>query len=213
MVSRSNLGETYYELDRLRVAADALTAAIAVCRELDDRVAEGNDLFFLSMTQREMGRIDEALSSIQAALAIADEMSSLPLMAHWLVELARVQRAGDDPALALVACQRAASVQRRLGDRSREAMALGGTGEAYQELGRFEEAAEFHRMAVAAHRELGDRWQLGIELDNLATALGRAGEPGEARGHWEEALRALADFDDPKAVRLRDRVAGNLLTP
>ena len=58
---------------------------------------------------------------------------------------------------------------------------------------------------------MGDRWQLGIELDNLATALGRAGEPGEARGHWEEALRALADFDDPKAVRLRDRVARNLL--
>jgi tetratricopeptide (TPR) repeat protein len=212
MVSRSNLGETYYELGRLRTAADALTAAIAVCRELGDRVAEGNDLFFLSMTQREMGRIDEALSSIQAALAIADEMSSLPLMAHWLVELARVQRHGDDPALALVACQRAASIQRRLGDRSREAMALGGAGEAYQQLGRFEEAVEFHRMAVAAHRELGDHWQLGIELDNLATALSRAGEPGEAHGHWEEALRVLAVFDDPRAVRLRDRVAMNSLT-
>jgi hypothetical protein len=78
----------------------------------------------------------------------------------------------------LTACQRSAAIQRRLGDRSREAMALDVTGEAYRELGMAEEAAKFHRLAAATHRELGDQWQLAVALVNLCDGVGGDRESG-----------------------------------
>lgn len=62
------------------------------------------------------------------------------------------------PGEALVSCQRSAVIQRRIGDRNREAAAHDGTGEAYRELGRLDEAAKFYRMAIVLYRELRDRW-------------------------------------------------------
>jgi hypothetical protein len=85
---------------------------------------------------------------------------------------------------------------------------------------RYEEAADFHRMAARVQRELGDGWQLALALDGLAraqvalaTELGEDGEDSEdeaACGHWEEALRALEPFRDPRAAGLRERIAAEL---
>ncbi|WP_240813128.1 hypothetical protein [Streptomyces sp. DASNCL29] len=109
----------------------------------------------------------------------------------------------------MVSYQRAAVLHRQLGDRSREARAWNAAGEAYGRLGRFDEAAAFHRRAAAAHRELDDHWQLALALDGLASALRGSGVNGseeEARRHWEEASRTLAVFDDARAVELRSRI-------
>lgn len=84
-----------------------------------------------------------------------------------------------------------------------------GAGEAYRRLGRHAEAADFHRQAAVAHRALGDGWHEAIALDGLATAvLGDA--PEAARRHWTEALRLLADYDDPRAVAVRGGVERRL---
>jgi tetratricopeptide (TPR) repeat protein len=206
----ANLGMTYHDLDRPGEAADTLHSAVTICQELGDRHYEGNALHFLAMAQRELGQMDEALASIQAALEIAHDQGNLVVEGFWLLELARVRRAMGEPDDALTSCQRAASIQRRLGDRSREALALDGTGEAYSELGVPEEAAKFHRLAAATHRELGDRWQLAIALANLAAAMRETGSPASARSYWSEAATILAEFDDPRAARLRIRIDDSL---
>ncbi|MCZ7437725.1 tetratricopeptide repeat protein [Micromonospora sp. WMMC241] len=202
----SNLGETRYELGDLDDAVSLLEQALAVQRDIDDRGQEGNSLFFLSMALRELGRTGEALTAIEAALAIAENGSPLWL-AHWLVEYSRVQRALGSPTSALEAAHRAATIQRRLGDLSREAMALDEAGEGYRELGQPEEAIAFHRRAAAVHRQLGDDWQLAVTLDHLATALAGIGQAEEAHRCWDEATRILTRFPDPRAERLRARVA------
>ncbi|GAA3746764.1 hypothetical protein [Salinactinospora qingdaonensis] len=102
--------------------------------------------------------------------------------------------------------QRAAAIQRRIGDHSREAMALDCTGETYRELGQSQEGVKFHLQAARQHRELSDRWQFAVALDNLATALTEAERPAEARRHWEEASTLLDDFPDTRATTLRERV-------
>jgi hypothetical protein len=63
---------------------------------------------------------------------------------------------------------------------------------------------------VLIHRELGDQWALAISLANLATALQDTGEPDDARSYWREAMAALADFDDPRAARMRARLSARL---
>ncbi|MGX7827403.1 tetratricopeptide repeat protein [Actinokineospora sp. 24-640] len=97
-------------------------------------------------------------------------------------------------------------IQRRLGDRSREAQALDEAGETYRELGQPDEAAKFHRRAVTTHRDLGDRWRLGLSLVHLSLALAEIGETTESQRHAAEAREVLGDFDDPHAAELRARL-------
>jgi len=155
---------------------------------------------------RGTGQLDRASSAIDAALAIADRDDNDTWRGHWLAELARIQLAQGDPAAALTASHRAAVIQRRLGDRSREAVAVDLAGQAYRQLDRFDEAVKFHRRAVAVHRDLGDRWQLAGALDQLATALDRVDELDPATRHRQEAVALLVDFDDPPAGSLRQRL-------
>jgi tetratricopeptide (TPR) repeat protein len=124
--------------------------------------------------------------------------------AHWLVELGTVQRAAGQSADALVSYQRAAAIQRQLGDRSREAFALDGAGQAYEDMGRVEDAADFYRTAAAAHRDLNDRWNLAQTLHHLGRAAGDTGS-------WQEARDLLADFGDPRAAALRRLLTETLL--
>ncbi|GGM65555.1 hypothetical protein GCM10011608_58460 [Micromonospora sonchi] len=205
----SNLAETRYELGDLTDAVTLLEQALTVQREIDDRGQEGNSLFFLSMALRESGHTDEARAAIEAALAIAEHGSPVWL-AHWLVEHARVLRVLGRPTEALEAVHRAATIQRQLGDRSREAMALDGAGEAYRDLGQPEQAIAFHLRAAAVHRDLGDDWQLALTLDHLATALIDAGRREEAHRWWGEAIERLAGFPDRRAVRLRHHIESDL---
>jgi tetratricopeptide (TPR) repeat protein len=147
-VSVNTLGLLGLRRRRLGDARSHFEQSMAIFRELGDRSCEGNALFLLSWAYRELGQVAEARASVDEALTIASEEENQVWQAHWLVELAKVQRAERQPAEALNSYQRAASIQRKLGDQSREAAALDGTGEAYQELGRFAEAANFHRQTA-----------------------------------------------------------------
>ncbi|WP_206269454.1 ATP-binding protein [Streptomyces antioxidans] len=208
----ANLAEVTYELARPEEASGLVLRALEMHRELGSQGGEGNALRILSAIQRDRGQPEEALRSAQGALDIALTHRNHMWEGYWLLELGRAQQANGAFEAALVSFQRAASLQRRLGDRVREARAWDGAGETYRRLGRPGEAADFHRRAAAAHRELDDLWHTALSLDGLAGALreadeaDEAGRAEEARRHWAEALRALASYDDPRAVELRERI-------
>ncbi|MFD3974299.1 ATP-binding protein [Streptomyces cyaneofuscatus] len=204
----SNLGMTRFDGLRLDAATEDLTAAVRLCQEAGDRAYEGNALFYLSMTQREQGDPDTALSTLRQALDISRTDRLTAWGAFWLLELARIQRALGEPGQALVSCQESALAQRQIGDRNREAAAYDCTGETYRDLGRFGEAAEFHRMAVTTYRAGGDRWALAHALVNLALALADAGDAEQAAAHAAEASAALSGFDDARATAQRRRIEG-----
>ncbi|MFE1935576.1 ATP-binding protein [Streptomyces sp. NPDC059474] len=221
----ANLAEVTYELARPEEASGFVRRALEMHRELGNQGGEGNALRILSAIQRDRGQPEEALGSAEGALEIARTHRNHMWEGYWMLELGRAQQANGAFDAALVSFQRAASLQRRLGDRAREARAWDGAGETYRRLGRPGEAADFHRRAVAAHRELDDLWHAALALVGLATALREADEAGggeepggaqeagggeEARRHWGEALRALASFDDPRAAALRERVLAAL---
>ncbi|GGN96529.1 hypothetical protein GCM10010112_87850 [Actinoplanes lobatus] len=203
---QSNLAETLCELHDPQAAAEILHEALTVFRDLGDRFGEGNALFLLSWVQRGLGDITRARAAIDTALTIAEDDENQVWQAHWLVELGEVQRAAEQPADALISYQRAASIQRQLSDRSREAFAIEGAGRAYQQLGRLSEATDFYRVAAETHRTLGDRWRQALCLHRLANVLEQQNSRDEARSCRGQALPLLADFDDPEASSLRQRI-------
>ncbi|MEU6414602.1 tetratricopeptide repeat protein [Microbispora sp. NPDC046933] len=207
----ANLAETNYEMGRLDEAADFAGRALDGFRQLGYPDGQGNALRLLSMARRDAGHLDQASAHIEEALSIARDRANLMWEGYWLLEHGRVQLAAGRVADSLVSFQRASSIQRRLGDRSREARALDATGEAYRALGRPAEALDFHRRAAAVHRELHDQWQLAIALANMMTAIAQAAAGDDTTSLRQEALAALAEFDDARARDLRDRItaAGN----
>ncbi|MDF5753639.1 tetratricopeptide repeat protein [Spongiactinospora sp. TRM90649] len=203
---RSNLAETLCEVQQLQAAIDVLLDVLSVFRDLADRASEGNALYHLSWAHREQGDVAAAHSSIDQAIRIAEDEDNPVWLAHWSVELGNVQRASGQPAEALVAYQRAASIQRRLCDRSREAFALDGAGQAYQQMGRFEEAVDFYRTAAGIHHDLDDRWNLAQTLSRLASTLVHTDSEEEAQTLRGQAVDLLSTFDDSRAVELRRRL-------
>lgn len=164
----------------------------------------GDALSILSALHLDRDEPEEGLRAAQEALDIALELRDHTLEGYWLLTLGAAQSALGQPGAALESYQRSAVLHRRLGDRSREALAWHGTGEVYARLARYEDAAAFYQQAAAVHRELGDAWNEAVALDGLATSL-ETDRPEEARQHWGDVLRLVAAFDDPPAVDLRSR--------
>ncbi|MGF6888775.1 tetratricopeptide (TPR) repeat protein [Nocardia sp. GAS34] len=205
-----NIAEAYVRLGRQHEAAALLRPALAIFREREQSSRVGNALWLLSMAMRELDRPDEALLAAQEAVDIARNHGNHMWEGCWTMELGAVQRALGRYGEALESYQRAAALHRRIGDRGREAQSWDGAGEVYRELDRPDEAVAFHRLAVAAQRELGDRWLLASALEQLGTDMRHVGDAGSARSCLEEAQSILAEFDDPKAVRMRRRIAAVL---
>ncbi|MEU7525160.1 tetratricopeptide repeat protein [Saccharothrix sp. NPDC042600] len=205
-LARSNLAEALTDGGEYESASDLLGQLLETFRRLKDRAGEGNALNTLSRALRQAGRIAEARTAIDAALEIAVVDDNQVWRAHWLTELGHVQLAEDRAPDSLEAFQQAAVIHRQLGDRSREALAIDGSGRAYQALERREEAVGFHRIAASVHRGLGDRWNLANALAHLVIALTDLGRLEEADQARLEAANALAQFDDPVAIELRDRL-------
>jgi tetratricopeptide (TPR) repeat protein len=203
---RSNLAETLCELDRGDDAWAIIEPALAELRELGDRSAEGNALLLLSWAQRTTGHIEAASRSIRAALSIADDENNQMWRAYWSVESARVEQARGNLDEALRLFHTSAALQRKLGDASREALALDGAGEVHQLSGRFREAADMHRRAADTYRRLDARWQLANAQAHLADALTVLGDLASARVVRQDALVMLAGFGDPRAVQLAEQL-------
>ncbi|MFJ5681959.1 ATP-binding protein [Streptomyces sp. NPDC093099] len=202
----SNLAGAHDRAGRLPEAFTAARRALTSHRALNNPRGEGNILRLLSHLELEQGEAEKALASARDAVDIALTLRDHRLEGYWLLALGDAQQANGRSADALASYQRSATLHRRLGNQSREALAWNSTAEVYRRLDRHEEAAHFHRRAVAVHRELGDTWDEAMALDGLAEAL-FADDPEAALGHWTEALALLADYDDPRALAVRDRIA------
>ncbi len=94
-------------------------------------------------------------------------------------------------------------------DRSHEGIAEQHRGQALQEAGRPDEAAEAFRAAAAIFKEVGDRREEGIALSLLGGVLPEA-QRDEAIAAFEAAIAVLQDAGEPKLERA---VTSSLLSP
>ena len=202
-----NLAETLTDSGTPEPAIALARTALATFHDLGDRFGVGNGLFTLAKALRTAGQLEDAETAITGALEIAEQADNDVWRAHWLAEHANIQLDSGHAAEALATSHRAAVLQRRLGDRSREAIALDTSGKALQALGNYEEATKFHRRAIQVHREFGDKWQWATALDHLAIALDHDGDTDQAHQHWRQALTLMAEFNDDTARAAHHRVA------
>jgi tetratricopeptide (TPR) repeat protein len=208
----SNVASSRLAAGRLQETAAAAQEALAAHRAQGNRASEGNILRVAAALHLDQGDCETALRTAQQAVDIALALRDHVLEGFVLITLGDAQRAAGRLPDALTSYHRSASLHRRLSDRSREALAWRGVGERYVLMGRHAEAVHFHRRANAVHRELGDTWQHALELECLGIAL-HPQDPEAADAHWTHALHHLADYDDPRAVGVRERIERHIDDP
>ena len=91
----------------------------------------------------------------------------------------------------------------------KEALRLNTAGSNARRDGDPKRASELHNEALAVIRELGDRTAEALTLNNLALALGSAGDTDAAIARFVEAHAVACGLDDPKYEGL---IAANLAT-
>jgi tetratricopeptide (TPR) repeat protein len=202
-LARSNLAEAFLEQGDARQALGILRPLPELFRGLREPAYEGNSLWLLSWTHRLLGETGPARSSIDAALLIADDAANRVWEALWLIEAARLHLAQGDTAEAMRCCRMAASLERQIGDPSREASALDCTGEVLQAMANVQDAAAFHLQAARMHQELADSWQEALALIHLAACEDALGRGELSRAHRATAISRLRAFPDARAARLR----------
>ena len=202
-VCRSNLAETHCELHHYADAKATLHELVAFYQQVGEHAGEGNALFLLSWALRGQGQHAEAREAITGALALATQDDNPVWRGHWLTEAARVELAAHRPAPALTEFDESADLQRRLGDRNREAYAEEGAGTALAALDRPDQATARLRYAAAIHGDLGDDYARARCLAALASLSNQAGRPEDAHAKRAEAAALLAGYDDPDADALR----------
>ncbi|WP_194909559.1 tetratricopeptide repeat protein [Catenulispora rubra] len=210
--SRNGLVHVLYDAGLLAEAR----AACADCLSDSefDASARIEVLLILALTESETGRTEEALDHITEANDHLQRAHYSQTEGRWAgVCKGRVLLATDQPEEALTILQSTAAASRQSGDRLREVFAFDATGQAYHALGRFDEAADFHRAALTLCRDLHDPWPQAVILDHLAAALSALGQSAAASEAWLEARDLLTDFNDPRAQRLRVDVNAAIALP
>jgi tetratricopeptide (TPR) repeat protein len=198
------LGYTHLQLLLFDDAEGYLDESSQIFRALGDRLNETMVTSFHSYLARARGDIARALAAAQEAVDVSADLDSSLFEATALVYLGKAQLAAGSPGEALECYLASARRSRQEGDLSREGWAIDGAGLAYQMLGRPDDAAGFHRRAIAICRQLGDQWKLARSLERLADAL--PDDPDEAGRARLEAIEILADFPDPKSRAIRERL-------
>ena len=102
--------------------------------------------------------------------------------------LSRYLEIGDyhREAITIHTCARRAAMD--TGDRAAEATALKNLGGVDWRQGRYEQASDYYRQALALFREIGDRAGEANTLNNLAMVEDRQGRYDRASGYYQQAL-------------------------
>ncbi len=144
------------------------------------------------------GRVVEARTHLEAALALAREARDLSCEARVLANLADLHRRDGRIEEARTFHARALALARELGDRDLECKVLNGLGTLEKHLGRLEQSRAHWEAALAMARRIGDRrWEGGL-LGNLGGLHFSEGRLDEARAHLEAGLVVARELGDRK---------------
>ena len=198
----TTLGEMERLYGRTRESEVHLVRALALRREVGDRMGEAKVLNALGKLSNELGRLEEARRLYEATVAIAHENGLRGLeglvrgnLAGLYVGLGRFEEATREFETAL-------AIHRECGDRRLEGIALGNLGVLDADRGRMDEARAHYEAGIAIHRDVGDRRAEGTIVGNLGNLYLDLGLIDEAMALYDTALAMRREVGDRRAEGL-----------
>ena len=88
------------------------------------------------------------------------------------------------------------TIAREMNDRRGEGVALKSLGNAYDNLGQYEQAIDHYQQYLTIAQEIGDRQGEGKALNNLGTAYNALGQYEQAIDHYQQSLTIAREIGD-----------------
>lgn len=173
-----------------------IEAALAILRELGNRVGEGWALRTLGVELYDVGRLDESLAAYEGALSASREGGDRLGEAMTLGNLGNLYSAMCRATPAFEHYQAASVAYREIGHRTGEGALLGDLGGWYLTQGRLDEAQEHLEAALAVNREVGHRRFEGLVLSKLGMVHQRRGDLARAEAVQRTALAVRTEAGD-----------------
>jgi DNA-binding SARP family transcriptional activator/tetratricopeptide (TPR) repeat protein len=203
-----DLGATYGRLGDLTEARKYCTQALDLHRAVSDRLGEARAHNEIATLAEQQGRLAEALGHAQLSLGLFRDAGHTPGLAKMLNGVGYLHAQLGDYEQALEYCQQALDMYRSLGDPLNAAATWDSVGYVLLNLGRYNEAISCLHTALGLIEGLQPGYYKTIWLVHLGDAYHAAGEPGQARLAWQEALDILEDLKHTDAPQVRARLDG-----
>jgi len=190
-----------------RLAQGDAAAALAQCREVLEREDELGSpsiraRFHLQAASAlcRLARYEDAQTSAERALSLADACGDLGLQAGALAECGRVAYRLGDLLRARDQYEQAFALYRRTGDEAQCATMRNNLGLIHKNLCEWDVAVSHLRGALEIHRRLGRLADSGGPLLNLGIVYQKQGDWTRALEHFREAERVYLQVSDPLAL-------------
>ncbi|VTR98805.1 tpr-repeat-containing protein : TPR-repeat protein OS=Methanosaeta concilii (strain ATCC 5969 / DSM 3671 / JCM 10134 / NBRC 103675 / OCM 69 / GP-6) GN=MCON_2790 PE=4 SV=1: HTH_3: NB-ARC: TPR_12: TPR_12: TPR_12 [Gemmata massiliana] len=184
-----------------------LEDAISACRELEDRLGEGNMLGNLGLAWHAFGDARKAIALHEQHLTIAREIGHRQGEGNALGNLGCAWHAFGDARKAVALHEQHLTIAREIGHRQGEGAALGGLGSAWCTLEDARKAIAFHEQHLTIAREIGHRQGEGAALGGLGEMWFALGNSKKAITFYEQAIAVLHEIGDRRG---EGNVLGNL---
>ncbi|WP_338065075.1 tetratricopeptide repeat protein [Thermobifida fusca] len=206
--NRLGLGDANWLLKRTDEAFECYRAAAEGAARCGDRWVEGFALRQTAVLLHDQGRYEEASGVAERALAVFERGQEWRGAGMALLTLGDCQRErGFRSRPSAVASGRwscsAPSTTRGVSRGGRCAL-----GRALADLGRWSEALDRYREALATFRSFGNRRNESRALIGMGEACAALGRTGEAREHLGAAKALLDEIGSEQAADLAERIRG-----
>ncbi|GAA3452831.1 AfsR/SARP family transcriptional regulator [Dactylosporangium matsuzakiense] len=185
-----SLAGTYRALGRLRDAADTADRALALCRDVGNRLQETTILSLLAMIHAELGERECALDLAAQAVATARCLEGSYGTARALIALAMASRAVGLPQRAAELYAEAGTLLSEVGTAYHRAAASIGLAVALRDLGRLDAALQHANDALALTEQGRFRVLQAHAHATIAEIHLSRGDPVEARAAARRAAAA-----------------------
>ncbi len=206
-IALGNIGVAYLNLGETQRAIQFHEQYLTIARKLGDRRGEGTALCNLGNAYAKLGETQRAIQFFEQALlvdrALCDrrgEGVDLGNLGNVYADLGETQRA-------IGFYEQYLAIARELGDRRGEGTVLGNIGIAYTEMGETQQALRFFEKLLIIAREIGNYRGEGTALWNISVVLNQLGQRAQAIQHAEQSLIIREQIEDPRAAKVRAKLA------
>jgi len=182
------LGTVHLLLSEPRKAKEYYKQALAIAREIGDRMVEGAALGDLGNAHAALGEAQKAVEYYEQAQAIASEIGDRRGEINHLCNQGLAYSSLNETRKAIENNIKALAISRDIKDRRSEGVALGNIGSNLFEFGEVAKAIDYYDQALEIARETKDKKNEAVQLERMALLFAGLGKMRKALEFFAKAI-------------------------
>jgi predicted ATPase/DNA-binding NarL/FixJ family response regulator/Tfp pilus assembly protein PilF len=191
------LGNIYRDLDHFEKALEFFQEAMTLAEACAETSLAASVLNNTGLIHKHFGRYQEAEACYLKALHVARDSGDISLQALFINNIATLKKADERIPL----LEESLALLQHIGDTKRMSFGFVNLADAHYWLGNYDLSVKFSEQGLACAKQAGDRYQVGVNLNNLGNGARQQGDVARAEAYFAEALDLF------KAIGSRSRKA------